>query len=398
MSPDTPLVHGGHINKAKLKKKFDLSHFDLNAILRGIQLTLVGAHRALQNPDLFNSEHYKQAVIAIAAGIVVQLLISLPIFAIKLLLYILSFLLPLDRLTWDDSLLTTLTFIERHVLQAPLFFLSLTRYLTPAIDDLFMSSLRWVDHTYVLKHRHDADQSKLVQRGAYYPNLSQYRRGDGKARSPRDGGGGKGESMPAFLTRVVRRGLISLAIFLASYTPYIGRFVLPAVSFWTFKRAVGLGPASVIFGVGTVLPRNWLVVFLQAYYASRSLMRELLEPYFSRIAFTKEQKRKWFRAREGVLFGFGIGFWVLLQVPVVGVLVYGVAEASTAYLITKISDPPPPPRSAESESFAATQTEWRNRQRFLSLSLNDLDKLHDKPPPYSEVDPYPQAGPASRLE
>lgn len=42
MSPDTPLGHGGHIDKAKLKKKFDLSHFDLNAILRGIQLTLVG--------------------------------------------------------------------------------------------------------------------------------------------------------------------------------------------------------------------------------------------------------------------------------------------------------------------------------------------------------------------
>jgi TctA family transporter len=62
-------------------------------------------------------------------------------------------------------------------------------------------------------------------------------------------------------------------------------------------------------------------------------MRELLEPYFSRIAFTKEQKRKWFRAREGVLFGFGIGFWVLLQVPVVGVLVYGVAEAVGSFLL-----------------------------------------------------------------
>lgn len=30
------------IDKEKLKKAFDMSHFDLNAILRGIELTLVG--------------------------------------------------------------------------------------------------------------------------------------------------------------------------------------------------------------------------------------------------------------------------------------------------------------------------------------------------------------------
>lgn len=30
------------IDKEKLKKAFDISHFDLNAILRGIELTLVG--------------------------------------------------------------------------------------------------------------------------------------------------------------------------------------------------------------------------------------------------------------------------------------------------------------------------------------------------------------------
>jgi uncharacterized protein involved in cysteine biosynthesis len=56
-------------------------------------------------------------------------------------------------------------------------------------------------------------------------------------------------------------------------------------------------------------------------------MRELLEPYFARIKFTSEEKRKWFRAREGLLVGFGIGFYVLLRVPLLGVLIYGIAEA-----------------------------------------------------------------------
>ncbi len=31
-----------HIDKEQLKQKLDTSHFDFNAILRGIQLTLVG--------------------------------------------------------------------------------------------------------------------------------------------------------------------------------------------------------------------------------------------------------------------------------------------------------------------------------------------------------------------
>jgi hypothetical protein len=99
-----------------------------------------------------------------------------------------------------------------------------------------------------------------------------------------------------------------------------------------------------------------------------------LEPYFSRIHYTKEQKRKWFKEREGVLFGFGVGFFVFLKIPLVGVLIYGIAEASTAYLITKITDPPPPPFQAE--GFADSQVRWKNRHEFMSLPLSLLDAVN----------------------
>jgi hypothetical protein len=56
-----------------------MSNFDPDAILRGAQLTLVGAHRAMQNPRLFTSEHYKQAALAVAAGIIISLLIKIPV-------------------------------------------------------------------------------------------------------------------------------------------------------------------------------------------------------------------------------------------------------------------------------------------------------------------------------
>jgi hypothetical protein len=242
-----------------------------------------------------------------------------------------------------------------------------------------MDSLRWVDTTYSEKHKNE-DPSKL--RPMYYPTLRQYSVKDGSTHSS-----STAEALSMFLMRFAKRGAISLVVFAASYIPYIGRLVLPAASFYTFNRAVGLGPAAIIFGTGIVLPRRYLVIFLQSYFASRSLMRELLEPYFSRIHFTKDQKRKWFRSREGLLFGFGIGFYALLRVPLLGVLIYGIAEASTAYLITKITDPPPPP--SQSAGFTESQQEWKNKHAFLNLSLADLDKLNEKPPPYSETDPHP---------
>lgn len=94
-------------------------------------------------------------------------------------------------------------------------------------------------------------------------------------------------------------------------------------------------------------------------------------PYFSRIKFTKEQKAQWFRDREGLLFGFAVGFWIFLRIPLIGVLIYGIAEASTAYLITKITDPPPPP--GKSQGFAESQVRWRNKHEFLRLPLGDWD-------------------------
>jgi hypothetical protein len=203
----------------------------------------------------------------------------------------------------------------------------------------------------------------------YYPNLKRYRVTDGSTQTE-----STAQAMSMFIYRFARKGAISLAVFGLSYLPIVGRFVLPAASFYTFNKAAGLGPAAVVFGTGVLMPRRYLVIFIQSYFASRSLMRELLEPYFARIRFTKEQKRNWFRSREGVLFGFGLGFYILIRVPLVGVLIYGIAEASTAYLITKITDPPPSPDKMQ--SFAESQQVWRNKHEFLSLDLVNLDKIH----------------------
>ncbi|KAL8956690.1 MAG: hypothetical protein Q9183_006241, partial [Haloplaca sp. 2 TL-2023] len=63
-------------------------------------------------------------------------------------------------------------------------------------------------------------------------------------------------------------------------------------------------------------------------------------------------------------------------IPLSGVLIYGIAEASTAYLITKITDPPPSP--AYSEKFAESQVRWTNKHEFLRLPLASLDTHNAK--------------------
>jgi hypothetical protein len=111
-------------------------------------------------------------------------------------------------------------------------------------------------------------------------------------------------------------------------------------------------------------------------------------PYFSRIKYSEANKKLWFKDREGVLFGFAMTFTVILKVPLVGVLIYGIAEASTAYLVTKITDPPPPP--AESAGFAEKQVHWQNKHEFMSLPLAALDALNAKEEKVKKIsDEYP---------
>jgi hypothetical protein len=120
-----------------------------------------------------------------------------------------------------------------------------------------------------------------------------------------------------------------------------------------------------------------------------------LEPYFSRIRFNKDQKRMWFHDREGILFGFGVGFYIFLRIPLLGVLIYGIAEASTAYLITKITDPPPPP--AQSEKFAESQVRWTNKHEFLHLPLADIDAHNMKTNQQAQIKTAPRELPGKKF-
>ncbi|EEA24990.1 hypothetical protein TMatcc_008091 [Talaromyces marneffei ATCC 18224] len=346
-----------------------MSQFEPNAILRGAQLTVVGTVRILRNPELFKHDHFRQAALAVLIGVVIHLILQIPMIIIKLALQIASLVVELDSATWDDKLIGGLNFVSNSVLQVPFLLMTLMRYITPTLDDIFLLSLKWVDATYVEKHKTDDPRNT---RAMYYPNLVKYRtKRSGSPSTPRKP---INIALIAFLNRYARRVGMWLGIYVLSLLPVVGRFVMPAASFYSVRKSLGTTPAAVIFGSGLVLPKRYIVFFLHTYFASRSLMRELLDPYFSRIRFDKEQKRRWFLDREGVLFGFAFAFTIVLKAPFIGVLMYGIAQASTAYLITKITDPPPPPD--RSEGFAEKEVTWQNKHDFLQLSIHALDRIN----------------------
>lgn len=131
-----------------------------------------------------------------------------------------------------------------------------------------MQSIQWVDSTYIQKHKSE-DPDTL--RAMYYPHLIQY---SNKGKS----GGSRPipEAIMAFVNRYAKKIGLILGVYLISLLPVVGRFVMPAASFYTFRGHVGTVPAAAIFGAGMVLPKRFIVMFLHTYFASRSLMRELV--------------------------------------------------------------------------------------------------------------------------
>ena len=304
------------------------------------------------------------------AGIVIRIIINIPLWAVKAFIFLLSLIINLDHETWDDKVVNGLDFIANSVLQVPFFLMTVMGSITPALDHLFMDSLRWVDQTYIQKHKSD-DPTKL--RAMYYPMLQMYSTHDNfekrEKRGPLD-------RVLLYVGRYGRRAGISLTIYALTFLPVVGRFVLPAASLYTFNKAVGPVPAVAVFACGLVVPKRYMVSFLQTYFSSRSLMRHLLEPYFTRIRFSKQQKRIWFIDRSGVLFGFSAAFTIMVNIPLLGVLIYGIAEASTAYLITKITEPPPPP--GDNKEFIESEVRWKNKHLFLNLPMDKLDEFNAK--------------------
>lgn len=318
-------------------------------VLRGSQLAWLGFIRCIQNPELFSRDHFTILLAAFFVGVVLKVVLQIPVVLARASISILSTLH--ERPPWEQRLYTTIDFAQHWVISVPFILIRVFRYASSVpFDDLFMTSLRWVDKLRTEKH-HVATGRKIVEQETPSINLDLYR--------PRYDSN--------FYNRTFKRTLIGLSIYACSHIPKIGTFVLPSVTFWTLKGTVGIVPAFAFFSIaGLTLPRHIFVVFLQTYFSTRSLTRQLLIPYFARVGegFSHYQKAKWYREREGVLFGFSLPFFLLMRLPYIGVLMYGLAVASAAFLVSKVSHSPPRDTS-ELKVYAEREVPWTQGRRNL---------------------------------
>lgn len=79
---------------------------------------------------------------------------------------------------------------------------------------------------------------------------------------------------------------------------------------------------------------------IRALIGMRSLMRELLAPYFVRMQMTHKEKRAWFSGRKDILFGFSAIAYIIIRLPIIGIIGYGIVQAAAAYMLTVVTDPP----------------------------------------------------------
>jgi len=79
----------------------------------------------------------------------------------------------------------------------------------------------------------------------------------------------------------------------------------------------------------------------QLWFTARMLSWELLDVYFERRGLDYAGQRALLKAHRGAMFGFGAPWTLLMAVPIVGPLGFGLAQAAAALLVTDVLEAKP---------------------------------------------------------
>lgn len=102
---------------------------------------------------------------------------------------------------------------------------------------------------------------------------------------------------------------------------YLGGSLLIFLLAWVPVLGVVLGPLA------------------QLWFTARMLSWELLDVYFERRGLDYVGQRTLLKAHRGAMFGFGAPWTLLLALPILGPLGFGLAQAAAALLVTEVLEP-----------------------------------------------------------
>lgn len=108
------------------------------------------------------------------------------------------------------------------------------------------------------------------------------------------------------LRSLIRLVLLTLAVFAVGFIPFVGPIAAPVLTLWVTAQA---------------------------------LSSELLDPYFSKSSMKYAARKQYAKAHRGGMLGFGVPVSVLLAIPLIGPLFFGLAQAGAATLLVDVLEP-----------------------------------------------------------
>ncbi|KAG2215246.1 hypothetical protein INT46_006649 [Mucor plumbeus] len=295
-----------------------MARWTLTGLQEGVIYAVQGITIVLQNPNIRKQRFLKTFIYLSMVSFILlgltNVLIAIPIHVVR---FILWFSTSDKASQADEALESANRFVREIVASVPLLALLFMRYVYPKpLDDLFMESLRYLDSSHPDRAPYASILAQQKFKRKYWADMKDY------------------------MLRTWKKVRLGLLLLLLSMIPFVGRFVFPAAGAYTTYKALGKTQGIAVGICFFFLPRWATMKLVRALIGMRSLMRELLAPYFVRMRMSHREKRRWFSGRKDVLFGFSGIAYIIIRLPIVGIIGYGIAQAAAAYMLTVVTEPP----------------------------------------------------------
>lgn len=115
-------------------------------------------------------------------------------------------------------------------------------------------------------------------------------------------------------------------------------------------RSAAIFVLSLVPAAGQVLG-----LVLQGYTSSRALAWELLDPYLDKLQLPYSEQRAFVARHRPTLVGFGLPLSLMMAIPIVGPLLFGLAQGAAAKLVVDVIEQPSPhtPRHTDAQRMGS---------------------------------------------
>lgn len=273
----------------------------LSQFVLGLRLCLQGCYYAIITPQVWK-KHKECYLILLSVILCLYLVCFILYIPVYISIFLVSYFINVEQWIGDTSpqyqAVQLFTGISLYI---PLIIVFVTQYLIPSFsDDVFFATLNTLSPV----------KSEIYQ-ATPAPGFwaTWFRR----------------------IRRFLRLLALSGAAYLLSLVPYVGWIILPLTQFYLVSKIFDYKSAAIYTIILHLFPtlRIYSWPLAKLLIGARALSIETLDPYLSRFGYAK--------LRTGVewpvLIGFSVPFVVLMSVPVVGPLCWGLVQASSAVLL-----------------------------------------------------------------